>query len=253
MVRKPGRLWEGIGRAPRTRGKPDRQRSTVEKKIFKELIIFDLDGTLVDSGRDLANSLNFTLEKMGIETLPCDEIFSQVGNGVSMIIRRLLGREREHLYRESLEIFLQHYEKHILDYTVPYPGVLQALENFSVDFRFALLTNKPLYLSEKILQELELEKFFEVALGGDSVDTKKPDPSGILDILNMTGIGTGNAVLVGDSINDVLTGRNSGVETVGAAYGLGADDFAVHPPDHYIETFPALFQLVHPVENKSDA
>lgn len=218
-----------------------------EKKIHKNLIIFDLDGTLIDSGRDLANSLNYTLEKQGIAPLSPDEIFSEVGNGVSMLVRRLLGTERDHLFRESLKIFIRHYEEHLLDNTSPYPGVSTTLKKHSGDFRFALLTNKPLYLTEKILKDLNLDPFFEVTLGGDSAETKKPDPRGILSILEQTGTGAGDAVIVGDSINDVLAGRNAAVETVGVTYGLGSDDFRIHPPDHVIDTFPDLFELVHPV------
>jgi phosphoglycolate phosphatase len=217
------------------------------KRIHKKLIIFDLDGTLIDSGHDLANSLNYTLKHMGITPLPQDEIFSQVGNGVSMIIKRLLGPGREHIYKESLEVFLRHYEKHILDNTLPYPGVSETLISHNGNFRFALLTNKPLYLTEIILQDLSLDSFFELTLGGDSFQTKKPDPQGILSILEQTGTGAEEAVIVGDSINDVLAGRSSGVVVIGVRYGLGAEVFEMHPPDHLINTFPELFELVHPV------
>ncbi len=217
------------------------------KRMYKKLIIFDLDGTLVDSGRDLAGSINHTLRYLGSEPLPLTTILSRVGNGVSILIEEGLGKEGERLLGDALNIFLRHYEQHLLDTTTVYPGVHEALKYHEGSFRFALLTNKPLYLTEIILRDLSLDALFKPAVGGDSPGMKKPDPRGVLRILEETGTRSGEAVIVGDSINDVLAGRGSGVEVVGAGYGLGARDFSLHPPDHLIDTFPELFEIVGPV------
>lgn len=216
-------------------------------RIHKRTIIFDLDGTLIDSGFDLAHSLNFTLETFGLSRLPLHEITSEVGNGVSTIVKRALGPGGERRYPEAMDTFLRHYEAHMLDTTAPYPGVIETLNEHQGSFAFALLTNKPLYLTDVILEQFGLGRFFQVRLGGDTLKRKKPDPEGILRILSQTLTTEDEAVMVGDSINDVLAGRSSGVDVVGAGYGIGVADFRNHPPDHLIHSFPELFTLVHPL------
>lgn len=218
----------------------------MERKMEKKLIIFDLDGTLIDSKHDLAESLNQTLLMLDIPPLPLETIFSSVGNGVSNLLKEALGPARQDEFARGVEFFLDYYEAHLLDTTVLYPGVREALDKERGCYQFSLLTNKPLYLTEKIVQGLGLSELFPISVGGDTYETKKPHPLGALSILERAGVGREDAMLVGDSANDVLTGNNSGIFVTGVAYGLGSGDFEVHPPDHEVDSFPEIFHILRP-------
>ncbi len=193
--------------------------------IVKELIIFDLDGTLVDSKEDLASSLNHTLETFERPPLSREFIFSHVGCGVSHLILQALEDDGDSLFSSAIEFFLQHYEEHLLDSTHPYPGVMESLEENRPFFTYAMFTNKPLYLTEKIMEQFGFRRFFPLVLGGDTVKKKKPHPEGVATILEQTGTPAKHAVIVGDSMNDILAGRRSGIEVVGGAYGIGSGGF----------------------------
>ncbi len=216
------------------------------EKIYRNLLIFDFDGTLVDSKYDLANSLNFALRQLGKDSLPYPYIFSQVGNGATSLLREAVGMDGDSRFEEGVQIFLEHYEEHLLDTTKPYEGVCETLKDESDHFTYALLTNKPLYLTEIIMEPFDLSSHFSLILGGDSSVKKKPDPSGVFKILDDTGFPKESALIIGDSINDVLAGQRAGIEVVGARYGIGPHDFVSHPPNYCIDTFPELFDLVFP-------
>lgn len=216
------------------------------RKEGVRLLVFDLDGTLVDSKTDLANSVNHTLRTFGIDPLPHPTIFRYVGNGASHLIRRSLGPRREEILPDALRQFLDHYGRHLLDTTVPYPGVEESLTEHARTYEMALLTNKPLRLTEVILSGLSLSRYFSEVRGGDSFESKKPDPEGLRAILSSRGVPPGNALMVGDSPNDVLAGRGAGTATCGVTYGLGAEGFADHPPDFTIDRFPDLFRRIRP-------
>src|SRR5262245_28759527 len=152
--------------------------SPVRKSNY-DLIIFDLDGTLIDSRIDLANSVNHTRVRLGMTLLPNELIYSYVGDGASMLIRRAFGREpTETELKEALEIFLAHYKLHLLDNTVLYPGVLEALDSLG-SATLAVLTNKPVNPSNTILEGLGVKERFAVVYGGNSFEQKKPDPIGV--------------------------------------------------------------------------
>jgi len=211
------------------------------------LLVFDLDGTLVDSKTDLANSVNHTLEAFGIEPLPHPTIFRYVGNGASQLIRRSLGPRREEILPDALRIFLDHYGRHLLDTTVPYPGVEENLAEHARMYELAVLTNKPLGMTEAILSALSLSRCFAEVHGGDSFESKKPNPEGLRAILSSRAVPPREALMVGDSVNDVLAGRGAGTATCGVTYGLGAEGFAEHPPDFTIDRFPDLFRRIRPI------
>lgn len=213
--------------------------------VKKKLLIFDLDGTLVDSKEDLAASVNHTLKTLGKEPLPPEEIYAEVGGGARNLIEKALG-EDGHLFGDAIKIFLDHYEEHLLDTTRPYEGVVEALEENLGRFTYALLTNKPLYLTEKLLRGLSMEHLFHVVAGGDTFSTKKPDPEGVLSLISLAGVSREETLIVGDSRNDVLAGRNAGVDVCGVTYGIGARDFSLYPPTFTIDSFPDLFRAVTP-------
>jgi phosphoglycolate phosphatase len=211
------------------------------------LLVFDLDGTLVDSKEDLANAVNVALESFDLPPLPHPVIYSYVGDGASLLIRRALPKEKEGHLPEVLDRFLAYYRRHLLDTTRAYPGVAGALRKWTGIYRMAVLTNKGVEMSREILSGLSLDGYFSDVRGGDSFGTKKPDPEGLLRILREAGVDAREAVMVGDSRNDVLAGRAAGAVTCGVTYGLGAAGFAEHPPDFAVDRFPDLFRRIRPV------
>ncbi len=211
------------------------------------LVVFDLDGTLVDSKVDLANSVNYALGAFGIPPLPNETVYSYIGDGASMLIRRSLGTDGSGILPLVLETFLGHYREHLLDTTVPFPGVEECLEAHGMAFDMAVLTNKPVGLTRNILGGLSLDRYFVDVRGGDSYDSKKPDPEGLIRIMRSRGVPPAETLMVGDSVNDILAGEGAGAATCGVTYGLGAQGFARHPPDLTIDRFPELFHRIRPV------
>jgi phosphoglycolate phosphatase len=212
------------------------------------LLVFDLDGTLVDSKVDLANAVNVALESFDLPPLPHPMIYSYVGDGATVLIRRALPSEKADLLPEVLDRFLAYYRRHLLDTTRAYPGVVGALRKWTGIYRMAVLTNKGAAMSREILAGLSLDGYFFDVLGGDSFGTKKPDPEGLLHIVREAGVEAEETIMVGDSRNDVQAGRAAGAVTCGVTYGLGASGFAGHPPDFTVDTFPDLFRRIRPAE-----
>jgi phosphoglycolate phosphatase len=203
-------------------------------------LVFDLDGTLIDSKLDLALSIDATLKHMGRASLPHELIYSYVGNGAAVLVRRALGdtvtdAEADQGHR----FFLTYYREHMLDNTVTYPGVREALEALG-HHPMAVLTNKPVRFSEKILEGLRIASYFRYVYGGNSFDTKKPDPEGLNTILRAFEIEPRQAMLVGDSDVDVRTARNAGAWACGVSYGLGLESMRAHPPDLMLDNLAEL-------------
>ncbi len=210
------------------------------------LLVFDLDGTLVDSKVDLANAVNVALESFDLPPLPHTMIYSYVGDGATTLIRRALPPEKADLLPEVLDRFLAYYGRHLLDTTRPYPGVVGALRKWAGIYRMAVLTNKGVAMTREILSGLSLDGYFFAVRGGDSFGTKKPDPEGMLHILREAGVAAEEAIMIGDSRTDVLAGKAAGTVTCGVAYGLGVTGFAGDPPDFTVDRFPDLFRRIRP-------
>ncbi len=203
-------------------------------------LIFDLDGTLIDSKLDLALSVNATLEQMGRTALPHAQIYNYVGQGAPMLIRRALGEGgSEADAQRGLEIFLRYYREHMLDNTVAYPGVREALEKLE-RLPMAVLTNKPVRFSREILQGLGLARYFGYVYGGNSFEKKKPDPMGVEVLLRDWRMRADEAMIVGDSEIDVQTARNAGTWACGVTYGLGSARLAEYPPDILLDSLADL-------------
>jgi phosphoglycolate phosphatase len=209
------------------------------------LLVFDLDGTLVDSKQDLALSVNAMRTEMGLAPLPLDLITSYVGHGVTLLVRRSLGT---HATSENVEkglaFFLDYYRDHMLDHTAPYPGVAEALEKLS-DQKMAVLTNKPVNFSREMLTRLGLASYFAYIYGGNSFPQKKPDPIGLHKLMEDLLISARETLMVGDSDTDVLTGRNAGVWTCGVTYGYGAQTLQKVSPDLVIDDMRELPPLLN--------
>src|SRR6202045_4433593 len=212
-----------------------------------QLVIFDLDGTLIDSRLDLVHSVNAALRHIERPELPDDVIASYVGDGAPILIQRALGAEAgdQTLVRKGLEFFLSYYREHKLDHTTVYPGipeVLAAIRNSpNRDPRkMAVLTNKPVNPSRAIVDALGMGQFFAQVYGGNSFATKKPDPEGARRLLEETGVKPEQAAIVGDSHVDVRTGRNAGMWTVGVTYGFAPHTLESEASDVVVDTAEEL-------------
>lgn len=209
-------------------------------------LVFDLDGTLIDSGLDLALAVNATVDKMGRPPLAHETIFSYVGEGANRLIQQALGPDApEEDCKRGLAYFLAFYREHMLDNTITYPGVREALAALE-GMPMAVLTNKPVRFSQWIVEGLGLAKYFAYVYGGNSFETKKPHPAGMNVLLRNFGASGKQVMLVGDSPVDVLTARNAGTWACGVTYGLGSDGLAAHPPDLLVDSLTELVaQLDH--------
>jgi phosphoglycolate phosphatase len=204
------------------------------------LLIFDLDGTLIDSRLDLVHSVNATLGHLRRSPLAHEVIESYVGNGVAALIHRALGPGApEDEARRAQEFFLSYYWQHMLDNTVTYPGVLEALEALS-GRDMAVLTNKPVRFSEEILKGLGIARYFKFVYGGNSFSYKKPDPVGVQTLLRDLSASASEAMMIGDSAVDVRTARNAGIWACGVSYGLGLEGMRADPPDLMLDTLSDL-------------
>jgi phosphoglycolate phosphatase len=207
-----------------------------------DLLIFDLDGTLIDSRLDLANSVNATRAHLGMGPLPNDLVCSYVGNGAPVLVRRALGPDApESQVGEALEFFLQHYRGHALEMTTLYPGVRETLERLSASGRhLAVLTNKPTPISRFILDGLGVGACFFRVYGGNSFEQKKPNPIGVETLMREAGVERAQTMMVGDSSVDVLTARNAGILCCGVTYGFQPESLADPAPDLVVDRMEQL-------------
>jgi phosphoglycolate phosphatase len=207
-----------------------------------KLVIFDLDGTLIDSRLDLVHSVNAALRHIGRPELPEDVIASYVGDGAPILIQRALGGEvvDEAVIRKGLEFFLSYYREHKLDHTTVYAGIPEALAAIQQSIngtqrKLAVLSNKPVHPSRAIVEALGLGRFFSQIYGGNSFSSKKPDPEGARKLIEEYGVQPEQAAMIGDSHVDVNTGRNAGTVTVGVTYGFAPHTLHDEPPDVLVD------------------
>jgi len=215
--------------------------------MVPRLLVFDLDGTLIDSQIDLANSINAMLLHLGRPALPLAMIASYIGDGATMLVRRALGDPEgdahdEKFVSDALVFFLDYYQAHKLDFTYVYAGVLEALAAIRAGhatLAMAVLTNKPVRASREICAHFGLDRYFFQIYGGNSFHTKKPDPSGLVTLMaeasalcpESAPITPGETVMIGDSDVDILTARNCGARSIGCSYGLAPHSLAAVSPD----------------------
>jgi phosphoglycolate phosphatase len=186
------------------------------------LVVFDLDGTLVDSARDLADAGNALIAAYGVPPLPRARIVSIVGDGARELVRRLLAAcALDVPLEEALERFLREYNDRLVATTRPYDGVVEMLEHVSKLARLAVLTNKPEYATKRLLDSLDLARFFSDVIGGDTTVARKPDPAGLLSLVGRAGLTPARALMVGDSVADVRTAIAAAIPACLVRYGFG--------------------------------
>lgn len=193
-----------------------------------DLILFDLDGTLVDSSVDITNALNFAIEPFHLEKMTVEKTIGMVGEGLTKLVEKMLGDRLAELKKDVLGRFISYYSEHLCDFTRPYPGVRETLGDLG-GYRKAVVSNKREDLSRRLLAELGLASYFDAIFGSDSAGEKKPSPKPILKLLDMFSVKPESAVIVGDSDYDVRAGKAAGVRTIAVSYGyrdaalLGSD------------------------------
>ena len=211
---------------------------------MSDLLIFDLDGTLIDSKRDLADSVNAMRLHLGEPPLANETVYSYVGNGAPILVRRALPGRPEEEIELGLRYFLEYYRDHMLDATTLYPGVREALDQLmDSPTKMAVLTNKPVRFSEHLIKGLGLDGHFFRIYGGNSFEEKKPHPKGIELLMEESGIGRDRTIMVGDSAVDVLTARNAQVRACGVSWGFQPETFVTAPPDFVIDQMSELVAL----------
>ncbi|MCA0423275.1 MAG: HAD-IA family hydrolase [Proteobacteria bacterium] len=218
---------------------------------MSRLIVFDLDGTLVDSAPDLIGSLNAVLAMEGIAPVPVEKARDLVGAGVKALLERGLavaGRTvSPERFQQLFDAFFAHYADHIADRTRPYPGVIEALETLKAEgWRFAICTNKLETLSVKLVAELRLTHWFAANCGGDTFSFRKPDARHLTETIRMAG-GADIAIMVGDSETDVTTARNAGLPVIGVPFGYTPVPMVDLKPDVLITAFSQLAAAVRSI------
>jgi phosphoglycolate phosphatase len=213
-----------------------------------KLLVFDLDGTLIDSAQDLCNSVNAALGQFNRGPMPDPAIAGFVGNGAPMLMRRSMAdglapeQVDENLLSEAYAFFLQYYREHKLDFTYAYDGVVEALaalkelhDAAGTPRTMAVLTNKPVRPARGICEGLGMADYFLHIYGGDSFPVKKPDPFGLRSLMEEAGAKPEETVMIGDSQVDVATARNAGAWSIGCAFGFGVPTLMDHKPDVLVD------------------
>ena len=207
-----------------------------------DLLIFDLDGTLIESKWDIAASVNLTLAELKMAERSQDEIFGFVGDGIKRLLRLAVGEDNQERYEQALTVFRGHYLSHCLDHTKYYPGIETVLDHFAGKHK-AVATNKSLEYTTKILQGLGAHHFAYIVGGADGYGLK-PDPRMLINIMDKLNVAKDRAVLIGDSTNDINGGHNAGIKVCAVGYGMGnREKMAACKPDWFIEKPEELIGL----------
>ncbi len=207
-----------------------------------KLLIFDLDGTLVDTSRDITNALNYSIKPYGMRELTVEDTIKLIGEGISSLIKKLLGENKIQIYDEVKQRFLDHYSEHLTDYSKVYPQVRETLEALG-NYKKAIISNKMENLSEKLLDELDLRRYFNMIAGSDTAPERKPSPVPVRYVCSKLGVEPQESIMIGDSNFDIEAGKMAGAKTIAVTYGyrdikyLTGADFII---DRFNELLPIL-------------
>jgi phosphoglycolate phosphatase len=217
-----------------------------------KLIIFDLDGTLIDSSIDITNAINYALAPYGIKPLTVKETIKLVGEGITRLMEKLIESRRSEIRNDInkeilVERFLEHYSSHLIDNTTVYPKVRETLERLK-DYKKAVISNKREPLSIKILNDLDLLKYFDLVLGSDSTPEKKPSPVPIRHVMERLNVSEKESVIVGDSNFDIEAGRAAGIKTIAVTYGYRPLELLKNA-DYIINSFDEIIDCLKEINN----
>lgn len=211
-----------------------------------KLVVFDLDGTLIDSKLDLVHAVNATRRHYQLSDLDQHTVESYVGNGAPMLIRRSMGEgfSDEELAR-ALDFFIHYYRDHALDNTILYPDARKVIESLSLaGITQAVLTNKPVKISIDIIKGLSLGEAFFRIYGGNSFPSKKPDPEGLLRLMEEAGAAPSETLMVGDSTVDIQTAKNAGCASCGVTFGFQPESLNHPSPDFLVDSMEDLLPIL---------
>jgi len=218
-----------------------------------QAILFDLDGTLVDSSRDIFKSINLTLNNFCYESITLEQSNSYVGDGIIMLVKRALGKSiygnQHHVIDADLltkadKVYRDFYSRHLLDTTIPYPGVANTLDRLS-NLALAVISNKAAIYVNEIMHHFQLDKYFRIILGGNSLDLKKPDPYPLLYVAQQFNIEPRQCLMVGDSEKDIIAGKAAGMITCAVTYGMRSEESLIkQQPDFMLSDFPSINTIV---------
>ena len=210
-----------------------------------QLLVFDFDGTLVDTKKDIADSVNRTLKELGLRTLDRETLFTFIGKGVNHLMSQTLQQVGYDDLPRATDVFMRHYEAHLMDQTGLFPNCRETLEHFAHKEN-TILSNKPTRFITRILDALDWRAPFSTIIGGDLMPEKKPDPVGLHHILEQHQARPEDALMIGDSLVDIETGKRAGVKTCGVTYGhAGRTSLESANPDWIIDDLSELKQLIH--------
>ena len=217
----------------------------------KELIIFDLDGTLIDSMPDLAQAINSMLRHFDLTPLTLEEATLFIGNGAVKLVERSLEhalkpkKVSEELFKEAFDFYTSAYREVVCDKTFLYPGVLETLQYLdNKGYDMTICTNKPFEFIEPILDALSIKQFFKSWVGGDSLPKKKPDAAPLLHFADKMNKDLDKCIMVGDSKNDILAAQNAQMESIGVSYGYNYNEhISIYNPTKVVDNFTDLIEL----------
>jgi phosphoglycolate phosphatase len=207
-----------------------------------KLIILDLDGTLVDTSIDITNALNYALKLHGLKSFTVEETVKMVGEGLTRLVEKTLGDEKIHLRDNVIKEFLDYYSEHLTDYSRIYPHVRETLERL-IGYKKAVISNKRENLSSKLLENLDLLKYFDIVVGSDTTSEKKPSPVPVIYVIKKFGLTPGESIMVGDSNYDIESGKKAGVKTVAVTYGYKEKQY-LRDADYIIDSIDQILAVV---------
>jgi phosphoglycolate phosphatase len=207
-----------------------------------KLIIFDLDGTLVDTSIDITNALNYALKPYGLKDLTVDDTVKMVGEGITRLIEKLLGDKKIQEKDDVIKKFLDYYSEHLIDYSSVYPRVRETIEKLG-GYKRAVISNKREYLSTELLGKLDLLKYFNLVIGSDTTPEKKPSAVPVIHAVTKLGVGLQESIMVGDSNYDIEAGKKAGVKTVAVTYGYRERQYLMDA-DYMIDSIEELLELL---------
>jgi phosphoglycolate phosphatase len=209
------------------------------------LIIFDLDGTLVDTKVDIANAINYSLTNVGLKAKNLETITSYIGEGLKNTVHRALDLKHDELLDKAVELFRGYYLEHPIDNACMYKGVNEFLEK-TMHIRKAVVSNKDTDLCVKTLDMLGIGKYFDMVLGGDDPNCRKPDPCPLLKVMKHVSKKPSESMIVGDMDGDITAGKLAKIKTCGVTYGFGKiEDIRNSKPDYLIDSFIELNKLIN--------